>query len=130
MVTSDRYRQVSTSVLARLAERLGHVFASPSTWYRFVRLHSWRRPRKRVYPVKPKVGIRAIEANEISHIDNTVVRLLDGSRVYLHAVIDNSSQRILAWKAASSFNPIVTTMYFGTGADVTEKLKTMRIVAL
>jgi len=59
MVTSDGYRHVSTGVLARLTERLGQVFASPSTWYRLSRLHSWRRPRKRVYPVKPKVGIRA-----------------------------------------------------------------------
>ena len=42
MVTSDRYRHVSTGVLARLAERLGQVFASPSTWYRLVRSHSWR----------------------------------------------------------------------------------------
>ena len=108
MVNSDRYRHVSTGVLARLAERLGHVFASPSTWYRLVRLHSWRRPRKRVYPVKPKVGIRATKANEIWHVDTTVIRLLDGSRVYLHAVIDNFSRRILAWSAASSFNPIVT----------------------
>ena len=89
MVTSDRYRHVSTGVLARLAERLGLVFASPSTWYRLVRLHSWRRPRKRIYPVKPKVGIRATKANEIWHVDTTVIRLLDGSRVYLHAVIDN-----------------------------------------
>lgn len=29
------------------------------------------------------------------HIDTTVIRLLDESRVYLHAVIDNFSRRIL-----------------------------------
>src|SRR4051812_47665000 len=55
------------------------------------------RPRQRVHPVKPKVGIRAARANEIWHIDTTVIRLLDGSRVYLRAVIDNFSRRILAW---------------------------------
>ena len=61
----------------------------PSTWYRLARLHGWRRPRKRIYPAKPEVGIRATGVNEIWHVDTTVIRLLDGSRVYLHAVIDN-----------------------------------------
>ena len=35
MVTSNEYRHVSTGVLARLAQRLGKVFASPTTWYWF-----------------------------------------------------------------------------------------------
>jgi transposase InsO family protein len=34
------------------------------------------------------------------HIDTTVIRLLDGTRAYLHAVIDNFSRRILAWRPA------------------------------
>jgi transposase InsO family protein len=37
------------------------------------------------------------------HIDTTVIRLLDGTRVYLHAVIDNFSRRILAWRVADTF---------------------------
>jgi transposase InsO family protein len=39
------------------------------------------------------------------HIDTTVIRLLDGSRAYLHAVIDNFSRRILAWRVAETFTP-------------------------
>lgn len=97
-----------TGTLARLAQRLGKVFASPTTWYRLVREHQWRRPRQRVHPAKPKVGIRASRANEIWHVDTTVIRLLDGSRGYLHAVIDNFSRRILAWHVAESFYPGVT----------------------
>ena len=34
----------------------GKVFAFSSTWYRLVRIHEWRRPRKRIHPVQPKVG--------------------------------------------------------------------------
>ena len=75
MVTS-----VPTGTLARLAERMGRVFASASTWYRLIRLHRWPRPRHRVHPAKPKVGVRATRANEIWHIDTTILRLLDGSR--------------------------------------------------
>jgi hypothetical protein len=32
--------------------------------------------------------------------------LLDGTRAYLHAVIDNFSRRILAWRVADTFAPI------------------------
>ena len=37
MVTSPDYRHVPTGTLAVLAQRLGTVWASPSTWYRLVR---------------------------------------------------------------------------------------------
>ena len=40
------------------------------------------------------------------HIDTTVIRLLDGTRAYLHAVIDNFSRRILAWRVAETFAPV------------------------
>ncbi len=36
----------------------------------------------------------------------TVIRLLDGTRAYLHAVIDNFSRRILAWRVADTFGPV------------------------
>ena len=40
------------------------------------------------------------------HIDTTVIRVLDGTRAYLHAVIDNFSRRILAWRVADTCAPI------------------------
>ena len=40
------------------------------------------------------------------HIDTTVIRLLGGTRAYLHAVIDNFSRRILAWRVADTFAPV------------------------
>ena len=39
------------------------------------------------------------------HIDTTVIRLLDETRAYVHAVIDNVSRRILAWRVAETFAP-------------------------
>ena len=108
MVTSEEYRHVPTGTLALLAQRLGKVFASSSTWYRLVRIYNWRRPRGRVHPAKPKVGIRAAHPNEIWHVDITLIRLLDGSRAYLQAVIDNFSRRILAWKVSATFDPTAT----------------------
>jgi len=37
-----------------------------------------------------------------------VVRLVDGTRAYVHAVIDNFSRRILSWRVAGSFDPAST----------------------
>jgi putative transposase len=62
-----------------------------------VRNAGWRRPRNRVYPAKPKLGIRATAPGELLHLDVTIIKLLDGTRAYLHAVIDNYSRRILSW---------------------------------
>ena len=90
------------------AQRLGKVFVSPTTWYRFVRLDKWRRPRGRIHPSKPNIGIRASGPNQIWHVDTTLIRLLDGSRAYLQAVIDHFSRRILAWKVSATFDPSTT----------------------
>jgi len=105
MVTSPDLRHVSTGGLAVLAQRLGAVFASATTWCRLVRERGWRRPRLRVHPAQPKVGIRATKPNEIWHIDTTLIRLLDHTRIYLHAAIDNFSRRILAWRIVDHFDP-------------------------
>ena len=106
MVTSPEYRHVPTGTLAVLAQRLGTVWASASTWYRLARRFGWRRPRLRVHPAKPKRGLRTTRPDEMWHIDTTVIRLLDGTRAYLHAVIDNFSRRILAWRGAETFAPV------------------------
>jgi putative transposase len=48
----------------------------------------------------------ARRANEMWHIDTTVIRLLGGTRTCLHAVIDNLSRRILAWRVVDTFAPV------------------------
>lgn len=97
LVTAERYRHLSIRSLSLLARRTGRVFASYGTWCALIREHCWRRPRQRVYPAKPKVGVRANGPNEWWHVDVTIIRLLDGSRAYLHGVIDNYSRKVLAW---------------------------------
>jgi len=87
---------MSLRALALYAQRIGKVLASPSTWYRLVKNAGWRRPRNRFNPVKPKIGIRAEDPGKLLHLDVTIIRLLDGTRAYLHAVIDNYSRRILS----------------------------------
>ena len=66
--------------------------------------------------------------SEIWHVDTTVIRLLDGSRVYLHAVIDNFSRRILAWNAASCFNPVVTASLLRMAANGISEMRPTLLV--
>jgi len=103
MVESPEYRHVPTGRLAILAQRLGQVFAAPTTWYKLVRERGWRRPRHRIHPVKPKTGVRASAPDELWHVDTTIIKLVDDTKVYLHAVIDNFSRKILAWHVAKKF---------------------------
>ncbi len=65
----------------------------------------WRRPRLRLHPAKPKVGLRTTRPDEMWQIDTTVIRLLDGTRAYVHPVVDNFSRRNLAWRVAETFAP-------------------------
>ena len=108
MVESSETRHMSIRALALHAQRVGRVFAHPITWGRLIRERGWRRPRLRLYPAKPKIGVKATAPNEIWHIDASVLRLIDGTRVYLHAVIDNFSRRILAWCVEERLNPMNT----------------------
>ncbi len=73
-----------------------------------IRRYGWRRPRLRLYPPKPKVGVRAVAPNVAWHVDVTIIKLLDGTKAHLHAVIDNFSRRILAWTIADRLEPMNT----------------------
>ena len=108
MVTATEYRHMPLRSLSLYAQRAGYVFVSTTTWAKLVRQRGWRRPRRRVYPAKPKTGIRATHPNEYWHIDVTVIRLVDDTKAYLHAVIDNFSRRILSWRLARRLDPITT----------------------
>jgi hypothetical protein len=105
MVLAPEKRHMSLRTLAMHAQRIGKVFASATTWSKLVRARGWLRPRKRVHPPKPTVGVRAAAPNETWHVDVTVLKLTDGTKAYLHAIIDNYSRNILAWTVAERLNP-------------------------
>jgi putative transposase len=108
MFLAPEHRHMPLRTLALFAQRVGKVFVSVTTWAKLVREHGWRRPRHRLHPPKPTVGIRAAQPNETWHVDTTVIRLLDGTRAYIHATIDNFSRKILAWTVAARLEPTST----------------------
>jgi transposase InsO family protein len=62
----------------------------------------------RLHPHKPTLVVRASRPNEIWHIDTSVIKLIDGTKVYLQAVVDNFSRKILAWAVTERFGPSST----------------------
>jgi putative transposase len=108
MVLAPDYRHMPLRTLSLYAQRIGKVFAAASTWARLVRQRGWRRPRLRLHPIKPTIGVRATRPNAFWHIDVSVLRLLDGTKAYIHAVIDNFSRKILAWTVAARLDPTAT----------------------
>ncbi len=108
MAESPDYRHVPTGRLAILAQRLGKVFVSPTTWYKLIRERGWRRPRQRLHPATPKQSVRASRPDEFWHLDTTIIKLLDHTKIYLHAVIDNFSRKILAWRVCEKFECATT----------------------
>ena len=107
--------------LALYAQRMGKVFAHPATWGKLIRERGWRRPPLRLYPPKPKVGFRATAPNKAWHIDVTIIKLLDGTKAYLHGVIDNFSRRILAWTVAERLDPVNTCRVLAQAASNLER---------
>ena len=118
LATSDAYRHMPTSTLSRFAQRANKVYASASTWLRLIHERGWRRPRTRIHPAKPTWGIRVSKPNEIWHIDLTVIRLLNGTKLYLHGVVDNFSRRMLAWMLEEKLNPTTTCEVLGEAAKL------------
>ena len=108
LVLAPEHRHMPLRTLALYAQRVGKVFASVTTWAKLRRERGWRRPRRRLYPPKPTVGMRATQPNVAWHVDTTIIKLLDGTRAYIHAGIDNLSRKILAWTVAARLEPTST----------------------
>ena len=105
---SRELAHLSTLSLSWLAKKTGEVFASPSTWSRVIRDLGLKKSRVRIYPPKPKLGIRALRPGEIWHLDVTILRLQDGTRAFVQAIIDNYSRYVLAWNVSPEYGGLKT----------------------
>lgn len=107
-VQSEEYSHIPIRSLVLLAKRKGDVFCSDGTWRRIIKKFNLKRVRKRLYPEKPKIGIRAVKPNQIWHLDITIIKLVDGTRAFIQAVIDNFSRYVLAWKVLPNISGLGT----------------------
>ena len=97
MVTGVDYLHFSINALALYAAKIGKLYFSSSTWHRYIKKFKWKKSKQRKYRNKDGIGIRASEVNQIWHIDISVMKLIDNTKVYVQAIIDNYSRYIVAW---------------------------------
>ncbi len=103
LFTSHKFSHYSITALSWLGKKTGELMASPTTWSRVIRQLGLKRSRSRIYPAKPKVGIRASAPGQIWHLDLTFLRLQDGTRAFIQCIIDNFSRYVLAWKVSRDY---------------------------
>lgn len=96
-LTSKKYAHLSIPSLHWLAQREGLLFCCLETWYKYFRHFEWKRPWQKIKRIFRREGVRATRANEIWHVDVTLITTHDRKKVYLQAVVDNFSRYVLAW---------------------------------
>ena len=119
---SKDYAHFSIRALALYALIMGYVSCSSSTWYRQIKENTWQRPRVRVYPKEKKIGIRKEAPNELYHLDVTIVKLIDGTKIYVQILIDNFSRYVVAWSVSGYESGQSTVKLLRAGAENSRKL--------
>ncbi|MDI7208878.1 DDE-type integrase/transposase/recombinase [Leptospira santarosai] len=80
----------------------GYAFFSLATFYKYAKVFN---PTREVFrKIKRKIGIRTSAPLLLLHMDTTILRVQDGSKVYIHFIMDNFSRTILGWKASLEWN--------------------------
>jgi putative transposase len=119
---SDKFAHYSMTQLMLYAKRHKIVSASLSSWSRIASQFGLKRSRERVYPTKPRIGIRASSPGEIWHLDVSKIKLLDGTRAYIQAITDNYSRYVLAWKASLEYGGNMTKELIQTALNKSHEL--------
>ena len=122
-VTSKDFSHFTIFGLSWHARRQGEVFVSPSTWSRVIKKYVLRRPKKRVYPAKPKVGVRADKPNQIWHMDVSILKMMTGEKIYIQCIVDNFSRFIIACEASLGYGGAFSKTLLQTAIDRANKFQ-------
>ena len=103
-VTDEAYLHWSIASIYCQMLRKGKTFMSLATFRKYAK---WTNPnlshrRKRLK--KWCDGLRANATKQILHMDVTIFRPSDHSRVYIYLIMDNFSRAILGWKASLQYS--------------------------
>ncbi|AXR66887.1 DDE-type integrase/transposase/recombinase [Leptospira mayottensis] len=80
----------------------GSAFFSLPTFYKYAKVLG--PAREIIRKARRRTGIRASSPLTLLHMDTTILRVQDGSKVYIHFIMDNFSRAILGWKASVEWN--------------------------
>ena len=130
LVTSKKYSHFSISSLCLWAKREGLLVCSVDSWYKYLRIFGWIRPRRKTKQLPEHQGIRAQRANELWHIDVTEVKTSSKQKVYIQVIYDNYSRFVIAWKIATEISAINTVELIESAKKNAQKLSAPSVVSL
>jgi transposase InsO family protein len=87
-----------------------------------VRDFNLRRPGVRIYPQKPKIGIRALAPNQIWHVDVSIFHIVNGAKVYIQGILDNASRYVLAWQVTQDYGGANTKALIEKALEVANRI--------
>lgn len=102
----DRFKNWSSLSIYYQAIRDKAVFLGIGTWYKYANRLGIKRKFFRLHS-KREIGIRASRALQILHMDVTIFKPLDHTKVYIYLIIDNFSRTILNWKASLQYSSAI-----------------------
>ena len=103
-IASDKkYSHFSLTSLFLYAKRQDWINLSIASWFRVIKSNNVQRDSKRKYKLKHRKGIRASKPNQIWHLDLSIIKTIDGQRIYIQAIIDNFSRMILAHHVSTCY---------------------------
>jgi transposase InsO family protein len=104
LLRDRNFSHYSLKSLCYYAKRRGLVYASVTTWYKYMKINGIIRDKNRRPKRKSRIGIRANRPNEIWHIDVTQFKLRGGRKVYLQAIVDNFSRCIVDYEITNNIS--------------------------
>lgn len=105
-LTKPEYRHWNITPIYYEILRNKAAFFSRTSFYKYTnRLQLQRsKPQKKKY----NIGLRADSAKKILHMDVTIYKPLDHTKIYLYFLVDNYSRYILNWKASHDYSAKIT----------------------
>ncbi|MBN2776147.1 MAG: hypothetical protein JXR36_00800, partial [Bacteroidales bacterium] len=82
------------------------AFLSLTSFYKYANLLMPNRPTKK--KIRKTKGLRADAPKKILHMDVTIFKPLDNTKVYLYFLVDNFSRYIINWKASLKYSADIT----------------------
>lgn len=80
------------------------AFFSISTWYNYLKLLGIKRVLQTHRRKNHKIGLRASAPLEMLHMDMSIFKTINNTKVYLYVICDNFSRCILNYKVATKFD--------------------------
>lgn len=109
LLRDERFRHYSLKSLCYYGKRHRLVYASVTTWYKYMKLNGIDRSRNKRKKTRGGKGPFAKRPNEVWHIDVTQFKLRGGRKLYLQAIVDNFSRFIVDFEFSDKISGNMTS---------------------